>query len=145
AWARLDDDTFTFHQVIPVNKKWSDLIHCDGESAYFATNMGADRGHIVAWKLTGKPGAAPRIVVPECADIISPWIKSARNSSIVANGELFVTYLQHGQHRIRRFDLDGKRLGEVELPCAVTVSGLNPWDNGEKIIINAQSFVLPPS
>jgi prolyl oligopeptidase len=63
----------------------------------------------------------------------------------IFGGKLFAQYEQNASSQLRIFDLDGKKLNDIELPAIGTVFGTGGhWDRDE-MFFGFQSFTVPPS
>ena len=95
---RLLGDSRAFHTPI-------DIV---ADTLYVRTNLEAARRRVVALDLGAGPGARPRTIIPEAADVIA--------DAVVAGDRLALHYLADVKSRLRLFTLDGRPLAEVALP-----------------------------
>jgi prolyl oligopeptidase len=105
----------------------------DGDTFYLKTDRGEGRGKVVAAELA--PGAPWRDVVPEGEHLLE--------DALMQGDEFVVLYQEHASHRLRRFGLDGRTLGEVALPGLGTVAGLGGKRRHMEAFFLFTSFLEP--
>jgi prolyl oligopeptidase len=66
-------------------------------------------------------------------------------SASVYGGKLFAQYEQNASSQLKLFDLDGKKLTDIELPAIGTVFGSGGRWNHDEAFFGFQSFTVPPS
>jgi prolyl oligopeptidase len=77
-------------------------------------------------------------------EIIAPADGILKGTGI-ADGKILVQYEKNASSQLQLFDLEGKALGDVELPGIGTIEGLGGrWDRKEAFF-GFQSFTVPPS
>jgi len=63
----------------------------------------------------------------------------------VAGGKLLTPYEKNASSQLKLFELDGKPVGDVELPSIGSLAGIgNRWDRKE-VFFGFQSFTVPPT
>jgi prolyl oligopeptidase len=106
-----------------------------GDLLYFRTDLDAPLGRIVAFNL-GDAAPAPREVIPESADKLS--------MAAIGGGRFIVSYLERASDRLRIFELDGRRVEDLELPGIGTIVGIAArWHDGRSYV-TFTSFTTPP-
>jgi prolyl oligopeptidase len=66
-------------------------------------------------------------------------------SASVYGGKLFAQYEQNASSQLKLFDLDGKKLTDIQLPAIGTVFGSGGRWNHDEAFFGFQSFTVPPS
>ncbi len=107
-----------------------------GTTLYWKTNNGAPKLRIVATDLPAS-GALPvvREVVPED--------KAVLESATIIGGELIAEYLVDVKGEVRRYSLDGKKLGLVPLPGIGSVGGFGGDQADTETFFSFTSFNTP--
>ena len=76
---------------------------------------------------------------------IIPQSDAVLQGAAVFGGKLFVQYEQNATSQLKVFDLDGRKLSDLNLPAIGTVFGSGGrWDRDE-VFYGFQSFTVPPS
>ena len=109
-----------------------------GHTLYMMTDWKAPNHRIVAVNLTGDVSPAHwRVVIPESGTPI--------DSFSLAGGKLLVRYVQDASDHLKVFDPNGQPAGEIQLPAAGTVAGVQSrWDSRD-VMFTFQSFAIPPA
>ncbi|HEY4212072.1 MAG TPA: prolyl oligopeptidase family serine peptidase [Steroidobacteraceae bacterium] len=133
--------------VIPEPTFVYNVIGNVGSKFFIQTDDGAARYRVIAVDVAhadsahGGPthaGADPwQTVVPESKDTI--------DSVSLVGGQLIVSYLKDAHSAVRRFGLDGKPAGEVNLDGLGTVSGFRGRIADTDTYYSYSSFTVPPS
>jgi prolyl oligopeptidase len=115
----------------------------DGPVFYLHTNLQAPRGRLIAVDLS-QPGKEHwRTIIPESTDTIEA-IK-------LIHDEFVVLALHNAHHLLKRFDRDGKLLGEIKLPALGSVPTQGYYLNftgtqkDDEFFYSFHSFLYPPS
>ncbi|MGB7406436.1 MAG: prolyl oligopeptidase family serine peptidase [Pacificimonas sp.] len=105
----------------------------DGE-LYFVTDRVAPRGRIVM--MDGFAGANPPLteIVPQGEDVL--------DGAVVKGNVIVADYLSDVKSALRRFDLDGNPVGDIDLPSIGTVSIAADEGEGE-LFYGFSSFTVP--
>jgi prolyl oligopeptidase len=107
------------------------------DQLYMRTLVSASRGRVVAVDLH-RLEAAPRVIVPECSDVIS--------DAVITGDRLVVNYLSDVHSVLRVFKLDGKPVWEVPLPGIGTVAWpLSGRPSTPELFFSFDSFLTPPT
>ncbi|MDQ3996787.1 MAG: prolyl oligopeptidase family serine peptidase, partial [Gemmatimonadota bacterium] len=88
-----------------------------GRTVYMLTDLGAPRSRIVAFDVDRPEQSAWRIVVPEGPNPIA-------DVAMYKDG-IAVAYLEDVKGKVRLYGLDGKSVGEIQLPAVGSVGGLS--------------------
>jgi len=105
-----------------------------GSTFYWQTNNGAARQRIVATDIA-RPELAIREIVPEDEATL-------RGASIVGN-RLILSYLVDAKSEVRTFDLDGRRLGTIQLPGIGTTAGFQGDQGSTETFYSFASYNTP--
>ncbi len=74
-----------------------------------------------------------------------PQTDAVLQGAAVYGGKLFAQYEQNATSQLKLFDLDGKKINDIELPAIGTVFGTGGrWDRDE-MFFGFQSFTVPPA
>ncbi len=74
-----------------------------------------------------------------------PQSDAVLQGTAIFGGKLFAQYEQNASSQLKLFDLDGKKISDIELPAIGTVFGSGGrWDRDE-MFFGFQSFTTPPS
>ncbi|MCC5785733.1 MAG: S9 family peptidase [Phycisphaerales bacterium] len=108
-----------------------------GDTLYLSTNQESPNGRVVAVDLHNPAFEHWRDVVPEREDTV------LRGFS-VARGRIVANYLEHASTRLRMFSLDGREMGDVELP-GIGSAGISTKNDRSEAFLSYSSFDTPPS
>jgi prolyl oligopeptidase len=104
---------------------------------YITTNEDAPHFHLFVVDAANPNRANWKEIIPATGAIL-------QGTSIV-DGKILAQYEKNASSQLKLFELDGKPLGEVELPGIGTIAGLGgKWDRKEAFF-GFQSFTVPPS
>jgi prolyl oligopeptidase len=109
------------------------------DGLFIRTNEGASRYAVYSADPMHPERANWKLVLPEQAeDTLADFN--------VIGGQLLVSYTTpEASTRLRRFDLGGKPLGDVELETLGTSNGFSGWFDDSHAFFDFESFVTPPS
>jgi prolyl oligopeptidase len=103
---------------------------------YMRTLMDAPNGRVVMVDLD-RLEAAPRVMVPECSDVIT--------DAVITGDRLVVNYLSDVHSVVRIFNLQGKPRKEIPLPGIGTVGWpLSGRPSTPELFFTFDSFLAPP-
>jgi prolyl oligopeptidase len=108
-----------------------------GGKLYITTNEDAPHFHLFVVDAASPARANWKEIIPETDAIL-------QGTSIV-DGKILVQYEKNASSQLKLFDLDGKLLGDVELPGIGTIAGLGGKWNRKETFFGFQSFTVPPS
>jgi len=115
----------------------------DGPIFYFHTNLGAARGRVIAVDITQPEMENWRTMIPESDDTIE-LVK-------MVHDEFIVLYLQDAHHLLKRYDLEGNPLGEIEFPTLGSIPTKGYYRNltgrrkDDELFFTFWSFLYPPT
>ncbi|HUY35543.1 MAG TPA: prolyl oligopeptidase family serine peptidase [Pirellulales bacterium] len=112
-----------------------DFLGNDGPVFWLRTDLDAPRNRVIAVDVN-KPGEADwKEIIPEADDVLE-------GVGLVGE-EFFASYLHDAHSRVRRFDLEGESLGEVELPGIGTAVGFGGRRDDKETFYSFTSFTEP--
>ena len=106
-----------------------------GDRLVLRTDWQAPNGRILVVDLKDPARDKWREIVPEGRDTIAGFT--------LAGGKLFVSYLHNVASQIKVFTLDGKAVGEVQLPGLGAADLQGRWNSNEAFV-SFRSYVTPP-
>jgi len=107
------------------------------DKLYITTNEDAPRYHVFVADVGNYDRSAWKEIIPQSDAVLQ--------GTAVFGGKLFAQYEQNATSQLKLFDLDGKKLTDIELPAIGTVFGSGGrWDRDE-MFFGFQSFTVPPS
>ncbi|MBN8740361.1 MAG: S9 family peptidase [Xanthomonadaceae bacterium] len=114
-----------------------DFIGNVGSKFYFRTDDDAPRGRVIAIDVT-KPARKNWKTVVEQND-------DALQSAHLVGGQLVLNYLHDASSRLRRFGLDGKPKGDIQLPGLGTVATFEGRPEDKQAFYSFASYTTPMS
>ncbi len=128
--------------VIPKPTFVYNVIGNVGSKFFIQTDDGAARYRVIAVDVAhlgpAHTGGDPwQTIVPESKDTI--------DGASLVGGQLIVSYLKDAHSAVRRFGLDGKPAGDVNLDGLGTVSGFRGRITDTDTYYSYSSFTVPPS
>ena len=123
-WMGTDRRNRIFYQDLPKNTPFVELIP-DLEAAYhfvgndqgvfyFRTDLDTPRGCLIAIDTANPDKDNWRTIIPESDDVLE--------KVIMVHNEFIALNMHDAHHLIKRFSLDGRYLGEIELPTLGSIS-----------------------
>lgn len=109
------------------------VIGNDGPIFYVVTNKGAPKQKVVAID-TRKP-AEWKTIIPESTEPLQ--------FATIAGGRLFAGYLKDAHSAVRSFSMQGKPLGELQLPGIGTLGGFTGKKDSNEMFYSFASFLYP--
>lgn len=107
----------------------------DGPVFYFVTDNDAAKRRLIALDVRKPEKANWREIVPEADSVIE--------GVSYTGGQFFVNYLQDAQNRVLRYAVDGKPLGEVELPAIGSAGGFGGRSDATETFYGFTNFTTP--
>lgn len=107
----------------------------EGNKFYFLTNHKAPNNKVVVFDLSGNSINSSQELIAETED---PLISISK-----IGDKYYVKYLVDGFHRIKRYSLDGKKEGKVELPENGTINGFGGKDKEGNIYYTYTDYLTP--
>ncbi len=108
-----------------------------GSKFYFSTDDDAPRGRVIAIDVT-KPARKNWKTVVEQSD-------DSLQSAHLVGGQLVLNYLHDASSRLRRYGLDGKSKGEIELPGIGMVATFKGRPGDKQAFYSFASYTTPTS
>jgi prolyl oligopeptidase len=116
-------------------------VGSDGDVLYLRTDDGAPRGRLVAVHLdTLAAGTAPPTGTAPLRDLVGER-EPVLTQVVRAGAGFLVVYLDDASHRVRRFDLTGTELGDVDLGDGASVAGITGRPGDGEAFAGVTSFV----
>ena len=112
-----------------------DFIESSGGRLFFRTTRDAPMGRIVS--------VDPAEPVPQIREVVGEG-PHRLSAAVLAGTTLVAVYLEHASDRIVRFDLEGSRLGGIELPEIGTVVTIDAHTDRDEVVLVFTSFTAPP-
>ena len=122
-------------KLIDNNEFGYNVIGNDGPVFYVVTNNAAPRQKIVAIDTRSPAPANWKTIVPEAEHVM-------QSAEMIAN-RFVVRYLADAQSRVRFFGVDGKPMGELQLPGIGTVGGMSGDRDSKELFYTFTSFLYP--
>ncbi|MBI3925294.1 MAG: hypothetical protein HY319_07135, partial [Armatimonadetes bacterium] len=79
------------------------------------------------------------------AEVIPQRDDAVLESYEIVNGQIFATYLKDASSQVVRYDTQGNRLGELQLPGIGTVGGIVPGPEKKELYYSFSSYNRPPT
>jgi prolyl oligopeptidase len=134
--------------LIDVNKETPPVRITTGKNFLY-------RGEVYEGKIyitTNEDAPRYRVFVTDAGDFerehwkeIIPQSEAVLQGVAVYGGKLYAQYEQNASSQLKLFDLDGKKLHDIDLPAIGTVFGSGGRWNRDEMFFGFQSFTVPPS
>jgi len=108
----------------------------DGPVFYFKTDLEAPRGRVIAID-TREPS-------PRHAREIIPQTRNTLRSVNIINNMFVAQYLEDAKSLVRLYDMNGRRIRDLDLPGIGTVRGLSGKRHHSETFYQFSSFATPP-
>ncbi|MCG9879838.1 MAG: prolyl oligopeptidase family serine peptidase, partial [Bacteroidia bacterium] len=113
-----------------------DIVGTYKDNIYIRTDLNAPKYKLVEINSKQKENTAWKVIIPESQNLLE-------NVSIANETNLLASFLVDASSRIKHFSIDGKLIGEIELPGIGTAS-LSGSKKGENLVsYNFVSFTEP--
>jgi prolyl oligopeptidase len=132
-----------FIEIISELEARYEYIGNDEQIFYIWTDHEAPRGQLIAIDLNDPDKSSWRTIIPECEDALE-------NIKLI-NNQFIAIYLHHAYHKIKRFDIAGNFLGEIDLPKIGSVLSLDLVNylfgerDDDEFYFAFHSFTYPPT
>ncbi len=134
-YKRLSGDTFT--ELIGVLEASYEFLGNTGTVFYFATNLDAPRGKVIAIDVAHPEREAWQTLIAEGADTLE--------HVTMVHDEFVVIALHDAYHQVRRYALDGTYLGDIALPGLGALGALTGRRDDDELFFTFSSFTVPPT
>ena len=148
--------------LINVSQGWtkSELFLMDLKSGKAATRLTTGKNFLYSGDIydgkvyitTNEDAPRYRVFVTDAGNFerdawkeIIPQSDAVLQGAAVFGGKLFAQYEQNALSQLKLFDLEGKKLSDIELPAIGTVFGSGGKWNRDEAFFGFQSFTVPPS
>ena len=109
------------------------VVGNDGPVFYVLTNDRAPHQKLIA--IDTRNPTEPKTLIPEAEEVLQ--------GVTIAGNRFFASYLQDAHTVIRMYSLDGKSLGDMQLPTIGSVGGLNGKKDSNELFYSFTSFLYP--
>ncbi len=109
----------------------------DGSRMFFRTSNQAPRGRLIAIDLTSPAPDDWQEIIP-ASDLVLTQVE-------YVGGQFIAEYMQDAWSLVKRFDLDGKHLGDIDLPGIGSASGFSGDAGDPETFFRYSSFDTPPT
>lgn len=134
---RAIDSSGPFRRLLDDFDASYNFVHNIGSFFYFHTNLNAPRGRIIAIDTEHPEQANWREVLPEQEDVID---------AVHVVHQQYIVVLKHDAHHlVKRYDMDGKLLGEITLPTLGSIVEITGEPGDSEVFLHFMSFLYPPS
>ena len=130
----LKDDT---SPLIPIDEDYttdSYLVHSEKDRLFFVTNKNAPNNKVVSARVNSPNEKFWNDFIPEGENVLSISYSA---------GYFFAKYIVDVKSKILKFDLDGKNLGEIELPSIGTARGFNGKKGDKEVYFTFTNYNSP--
>jgi len=112
------------------------VLHNQGTDLFLQTNLDAPNQRIVKvdYNSPAQPGWVD--IIPETENVLT---------SGTAGGYLFASYLKDAKTEVVQFDMEGKKVRDVQLPAIGTARGFGGDEDDESLYYSFTSFTYPSS
>jgi prolyl oligopeptidase len=111
------------------------FIDNDGPVFWFRTDLNAPRGRVIAIDITQPARDRWRELIPQTRDTLV--------GAHVVGGQFIVSYLHDAHSQVKRFDLAGKLLREVQLPGLGSAGGFGGKRGETETFYSFTSYTVP--
>ncbi|MEM8678038.1 MAG: prolyl oligopeptidase family serine peptidase [Planctomycetota bacterium] len=130
-----DEDTEPTELIGEFSHDFS-FVGNDDSVFYFRTNQDAPRGRVIAIDTAQPERSAWREIIPETQDTLT--------SVGMLNDAFVADYLKDAHTAVSLYDLDGKKIRDVELPGVGTAAGFKGKRSDQETFYSFQSLTTPP-
>lgn len=113
------------------------LVGNVGSTLLFQTTNDAPRGRLIGIDLDNPAPSGWREVIPQSSQVL--------NQIEHVGGQLIGEYMQDAWSLVKRFDMNGKYIADVELPGIGTASGFSGDPDDPETFFSYSSFDSPPA
>ena len=123
--------------LIPIDEDYSTdsyLVHSEKDRLFFVTNKNAPNNKVVSAKVNSPNEKFWNDFIPEGESVLSISYSA---------GYFFAKYIVDVKSKILKFDLDGKNLGEIELPSIGTARGFSGKKGDKEVYFTFTNYNSP--
>ncbi|HUP88597.1 MAG TPA: prolyl oligopeptidase family serine peptidase [Longimicrobiales bacterium] len=120
-------------KLIDDNRYGYNVVGNDGPILYVVTNEGAPRQKLIA--IDTRDPVEPRTIIPQANEVLV--------GVNMVGGRFFARYLQDAHSVVRIFALDGKPMGELQLPTVGSVGSMSGKKDNSELFYSFTSFLYP--
>ncbi|NJN86975.1 MAG: S9 family peptidase [Leptolyngbyaceae cyanobacterium SL_7_1] len=136
-WRDLSQPDAPIVELIDSFEASFEVVDNEGTLLWISTDLDAPRGKLMAIDLSAPARENWREIIPEAPETL-------QSVSLFQN-EFIITYLKDARTQVKRFDLHGEFLGEVELPGIGSAGGFGGDRHDTETFYNFTSFTTPPT
>ena len=112
------------------------VLHNQGTDLFLQTNLDAPNQRIVKVDFNSPTQSGWVDIIPETENVLT---------SRTAGGYLFASYLKDAKTEVVQFDMEGKKVRDVQLPAIGTARGFGGDEDDESLYYSFTSFTYPSS
>lgn len=134
----IKDFSSSGNSLIPIDVSFDihlQYIKNTGEEFYLMTNKNAGRYKLISVTLQNPDTASWKDILPESKDLL--------NEVSFSKNRFICNYLKDARSRLELYNIEGKFLGEINLPCLGTVNSFNTESDNETAYYDFTSFNYP--
>ena len=130
-----DDPQRGFVPIVQGTESFISATAIHRNRLYIQTNHNAPLGKLTAIELADIAAGEFTAVIPESSFPLGSWI--------TVGNYLFVETIENVSSRLRVYDLTGKFVKQIELPCIGSINSLTAEPESEELLISFSSFLMP--
>ncbi len=111
------------------------LLGNNDRTLYFRTTKDAAKGKVISINLDKADEKHWKTIIPESSDVL--------NSASRFGDEIIAHYLKDARSQVKAFDLNGKLVGELNLPGIGSITGFQGAQNDKETFYSYSSFNTP--
>lgn len=123
-------------KIVQDDKNDHSIIHADDNYFYIATDRNAPNTKIVRAPINAPEEKNWQDLIPEAQEVMSPSI---------AGKYIFVSYLKDAITKVAQYDLEGKKVRDIELPGIGTAGGFYAKSTDTELYYSYTSYTTPTS
>ena len=112
------------------------VLHNQGTDLFLQTNLDAPNQRVVKVDFNSPAQSGWVDIIPETENVLT---------SGTAGGYLFASYLKDAKTEVVQFDMEGKKVRDVQLPAIGTARGFGGDEDDESLYYSFTSFTYPSS
>ena len=124
-----------FTELLPDLEASYEFIYNEGSTFYFLTDLEAERRKVISIDVNQPAKHKWRTVIAESQDVLQ--------HVVVAYGEFITLQLHNAYHQLKRYNLDGKIICDIELPSLGAVTEMYGQYKDDSLFYSFSSFTTP--